>query len=141
MRLLCRCLANPLYEILPRGQWLVEAGICQRSEDFAYDASSQSLCCPSVDYCCPNSVTNCDTDPRATFFQPRACPQHAPPLPPPRRQPRCCRTTCASAAACRAVPDALAPPVTSPLDAPRVDGCRNLSHLRLQRYVYRWLGP
>ena len=39
-----RCLANPLYEILPRGQWLVDADVCQRQEDFAFDAETQSLC-------------------------------------------------------------------------------------------------
>ena len=57
------CLLNPVYDFLPRGAWVVSSGICQRPSDFIYDPVSQSLCCPSPDYCCPNSKANCsDTE-------------------------------------------------------------------------------
>ena len=61
------CLLNPVYDFLPRGDWVVASGICQRWSDFKYDPSSRSLCCPSPDYCCPNSIANC-SDPRAQRF-------------------------------------------------------------------------
>ena len=61
------CLLNPIYDIMPRHEWLVEAGICQRPSEFLFDDASQSLCCPSPDYCCPNSVIDC-SDERAVLF-------------------------------------------------------------------------
>ena len=48
--------------------WVVEASICQRQGDFVYDAASQTLCCPSPDHCCPNSVGDCAAAPRAGLF-------------------------------------------------------------------------
>ena len=57
----CRatCMLNPLYDLLPRMQWVVDSRICQRREDFVFDEPSQSLCCPSPNYCCPNSLVSC----------------------------------------------------------------------------------
>jgi len=53
------CFLNPLYDFLPRGGWIVDSGVCQRPSDFLFDADSQTMCCPSPDYCCPHSVANC----------------------------------------------------------------------------------
>ena len=39
------CMPNPVYDILPRGAWLVNSGICQRQEDFLWDPISQ-VCTP-----------------------------------------------------------------------------------------------
>ena len=50
---------NPLYDFLPRGNWVVEAGVCQRPSDFILDPTSNTLCCPSPDYCCPHAAANC----------------------------------------------------------------------------------
>ena len=61
------CMQNPVYEILPRGSWLVQSGICQVPSDFVWDPTSQTHCCPSPDYCCPNSVVDC-ADPHAILF-------------------------------------------------------------------------
>ena len=57
----CRatCMLNPVYDLLPRMRWVTDSGICQRPSDFQFDTKSQSHCCPSPNYCCPNSVTNC----------------------------------------------------------------------------------
>ena len=33
--------------------------MCQLSSDFLYEASTQSVCCPSFSYCCPHTVTSC----------------------------------------------------------------------------------
>ena len=35
----CRsaCMLNPVYDLLPRMQWITASHICQRQEDFAYD--------------------------------------------------------------------------------------------------------
>ena len=65
----CRstCMLNPIYDLLPRMVWVTESNICQRTEDFLFDPMSQSLCCPSPNYCCPNSVSSC-RDPGAIFF-------------------------------------------------------------------------
>ena len=51
--------SNPVYDLLPRMRWVTDSGICQRPSDFQFDTKSQSHCCPSPNYCCPNSVTNC----------------------------------------------------------------------------------
>jgi hypothetical protein len=61
------CWLNPVYDFLPRGQWVVDSGVCQRLEDFVLDPTSGTLCCPSPDYCCPNSVANCSR-PEAVLF-------------------------------------------------------------------------
>jgi hypothetical protein len=61
------CQLNPVYEILPRNEWIARSGVCQRAEDFQFDPISQTDCCPSPDYCCPNSVADC-TSPKATLF-------------------------------------------------------------------------
>ena len=61
------CMLNPVYDFLPRGDWVVKSGICQRPSDFVYDEKSRSLCCPSPDYCCPNSADNCSA-PSAQLF-------------------------------------------------------------------------
>ena len=61
------CMLNPIYDIVPRLSWVIESGICQAQEDFVYDPVSNTMCCPSPDYCCPNSVVDC-TDPRAVLF-------------------------------------------------------------------------
>ena len=53
------CLLNPVYDFLPRGGWTVASGLCQRWSDFLYDPASNTLCCPSPDYCCPHTATNC----------------------------------------------------------------------------------
>ena len=65
----CRatCMLNPVYDLLPRMLWITASGICQTMEDFTYDPASDSLCCPSPNYCCPNSVSSC-ADPAATYF-------------------------------------------------------------------------
>ena len=49
----CRaaCMLNPVYDLQPRMRWVTESGICQRLDDFVYDASSDSLCCPAPNYC------------------------------------------------------------------------------------------
>ena len=60
-------MSNPLYEILPRGDWLRASGICQRDADFVFDPLSRSRCCPTPNYCCPNSVIDC-SDPHAVRF-------------------------------------------------------------------------
>jgi hypothetical protein len=65
------CMQNPVYEILPRGGWLVRSGICQDPADFIWDPTSQTYCCPSPDYCCPNSIVDC-ADPRAVLFDAHA---------------------------------------------------------------------
>jgi hypothetical protein len=59
----CRaaCMLNPLYDILPRMDWITDSRICQTPSDFTFDNQSQSLCCPSINYCCPNSVANCSS--------------------------------------------------------------------------------
>lgn len=61
------CMLNPVYDILPRMDWVVRSGICQSPDEFVYDPISQTLCCPSPDYCCPNSVLSC-SDPNAILF-------------------------------------------------------------------------
>ena len=61
------CMLNPVYDILPRGSWLVRSGVCQSADDFRWDPTSQTFCCPSPDYCCPNSETSC-ASPRAQLF-------------------------------------------------------------------------
>lgn len=61
------CMLNPVYDILPRNAWLVESSACQRWEEFLWDPVSQTMCCPSPDYCCPNSVRDC-ADPSARLF-------------------------------------------------------------------------
>ncbi|KAL1514605.1 hypothetical protein AB1Y20_003699 [Prymnesium parvum] len=65
----CRatCMLNPVYEILPRADWIVSSNICQQPTDFSYDNISRSLCCPSPNYCCPNSISNC-FDAKAVLF-------------------------------------------------------------------------
>ncbi|KAL1523100.1 hypothetical protein AB1Y20_018058 [Prymnesium parvum] len=65
----CRatCMLNPIYDILPRADWIVSSNICQHPKDFTYDHVSGTLCCPSPNYCCPNSIVNC-SDPNATLF-------------------------------------------------------------------------
>ena len=63
-----QCMSNPVYDILPRASWLVESHVCQDPErDFVYDNVSGTLCCPSPDYCCPNSVSDC-TSANAVLF-------------------------------------------------------------------------
>ena len=54
------CQPNPIYDMWPRHQWM--EAFCQRPEEFVYDPLSQSRCCPSPTYCCPNSVTDCTAD-------------------------------------------------------------------------------
>ena len=65
----CRatCMSNPVYDILPRAEWVVASNICQRDADFVYDPISASRCCPTPNYCCPNSVVDCSL-PEATLF-------------------------------------------------------------------------
>ena len=65
----CRsaCMLNPIYDLLPRMRWITDSGVCQRASQFAYDERSQSSCCASPNYCCPNSVTSCD-HPNAVRF-------------------------------------------------------------------------
>ena len=58
---------NPVYDLQPRMAWVAQSNICQRATDFAYDAASDSLCCPSPNYCCPNSLNSC-ASPRAILF-------------------------------------------------------------------------
>ena len=69
----CRttCMLNPIYDLLPRMQWVAESNICQRIDDFVYDATSDSICCPSPNYCCPNSVSHC-REPGAVLFDAQA---------------------------------------------------------------------
>ena len=50
-----------------RQLWTVQSGMCMRPEDFIWDEVSRSICCPSADYCCPNSVVNCSSN-RAIYF-------------------------------------------------------------------------
>ena len=71
----CRtgCLLNPVYDILPRQLWTVQSGMCMRPEDFVWDEKSRSVCCPSADYCCPNSVVNCSSK-LATYFDAKDVP-------------------------------------------------------------------
>ena len=52
---------------MPRLAWVVDSGICQSEDDFKWDPVSQSVCCPSPDYCCPNSVLDCGS-PDAQLF-------------------------------------------------------------------------
>ena len=61
------CMLNPVYDILPRESWVVDSGICQAPGDFVFDPTSETLCCPSPDYCCPNSVDTC-SDERAVLY-------------------------------------------------------------------------
>lgn len=65
----CRatCMLNPVYDLLPRMEWVRASRICQSPSDFRFDPSSQSLCCPSPTYCCPNHLTSCDA-PSAEHF-------------------------------------------------------------------------
>ena len=65
----CRstCMLNPVYDLLPRMEWVRASGICQSPSDFAYDEASDSLCCPSPNYCCPNSLASC-AHPDAVLF-------------------------------------------------------------------------
>lgn len=65
----CRatCMLNPVYDFLPRMRWVSSSAICQSSHDFAYDDKSDSLCCPSPNYCCPNSLNSC-ASPGAVLF-------------------------------------------------------------------------
>jgi len=65
----CRssCMLNPIYDLLPRMQWITDSSICPRMEDFTYDKASDSLCCPAPNYCCPNSVSHC-REPGAIYF-------------------------------------------------------------------------
>lgn len=70
------CMLNPLYDFMPRGKWVVDAGICQSPSDFVFDSASSSLCCPSPDYCCPNSVSNCSS-PKAILFDASRVPTEA----------------------------------------------------------------
>ena len=53
--------------VLPRLSWVVDSGICQKEEDFKWDPVSETVCCPSPDYCCPNSVLDC-SEPHAQLF-------------------------------------------------------------------------
>ena len=53
------CNLNPVYELMPRNKWIVDAGICQKADDFQFDKTSRTTCCPSPDYCCPNSIGDC----------------------------------------------------------------------------------
>ena len=41
---------NPVYDLLPRMQWVTDSGICQTMSDFVYDKASDSLCCPAPNY-------------------------------------------------------------------------------------------
>ena len=59
--------AQPVYELMPRDKWVVDAGICQRADDFLLDDASGSTCCPAPDYCCPNSLSDC-SKPEAVLF-------------------------------------------------------------------------
>ena len=61
--------------------WLELAWVGLRTQpsDFLYDAKSDSLCCPSPNYCCPNSLSSC-ASPSAILFDairanvtPQAC--------------------------------------------------------------------
>jgi hypothetical protein len=65
----CRstCMLNPVYDLLPRMEWVRASRICQSPSDFAYDEASDSLCCPSPNYCCPNSLASC-AHPDAVLF-------------------------------------------------------------------------
>jgi hypothetical protein len=58
---------NPVYDLLPRMAWVVASDTCQRPSDFMLDAVSQTHCCPSPDYCCPNSLSSC-AHPRALLY-------------------------------------------------------------------------
>ena len=71
------CMLNPAYDILPRSDWVVEAGICQRPSEFTYDPASESLCCPAPDYCCPNSATDCTSAPPGGLFDASQVPSAA----------------------------------------------------------------
>lgn len=102
----------------------VEGGICQQQEDFMLDNVTGTLCCPSIDYCCPHSVIDCAADPRAILFQPRGCAKHGTP---PRRRRKTARK-----------PGAKRKPQQTHDAAPAALGkCKNLTHLRQQRHFYR----
>ena len=53
---------------VPRNQWVVERGICQKEEEFTFDPISRSICCPAPGYCCPNSVINCTSSAHAIVY-------------------------------------------------------------------------
>ena len=42
---------NPVYDLLPRMGWVTQSAICQKWSDFSYDAVSDTICCPSPNYC------------------------------------------------------------------------------------------
>ena len=54
------CFLNPLYELLPRDDWIVSNGVCQEQADFLLDEATGTLCCPSPDNCCPNTDRACE---------------------------------------------------------------------------------
>ena len=62
-----KCMLNPAYNIVPRDDWVEQAALCQAAADFLYDHQTQSICCPSLSYCCPNSINSC-ADPRAILL-------------------------------------------------------------------------
>ena len=55
-----RCMLNPIYDMLPRNNKLVEADLCQKQEDFVVDSASGSQCCPAPGYCCPHTSKSCE---------------------------------------------------------------------------------
>lgn len=65
----CRaaCILNPVYDIMPRQRWTVQSAMCTSPSDFVHDKASGTLCCPTADYCCPNSLTKC-SHANATLF-------------------------------------------------------------------------
>eukprot|EP00966_Prymnesium_polylepis_P305221 7053491-Prymnesium_polylepis.1 len=53
---------------VPRNAWVVERGICQHEDEFTFDPTSRSICCPAPGYCCPNSVIDCTSSARAVVY-------------------------------------------------------------------------
>lgn len=54
--------------MLPRNNWIVEHGLCQKQEDFLLDEMTNTLCCPSPDNCCPNTNRGCLKSMPATSY-------------------------------------------------------------------------
>uniref|UniRef100_A0A7S0N5H9 Uncharacterized protein n=1 Tax=Pyramimonas obovata TaxID=1411642 RepID=A0A7S0N5H9_9CHLO len=73
-----RALANPIYDFqryaslkdLADPPWTDQ---CNRFEDFMYDATSDSLCCPWGDNCCPITVVDCKNATNAIRPAKRQC--------------------------------------------------------------------
>ena len=50
----CRsaCMLNPIYDLLPRMQWITDSNICPRMEDFAYDKVCRTYVCMHMHGAC-----------------------------------------------------------------------------------------